>query len=219
MQSNYTSIRKFGDKAKGNDPLTYCLVDTMDKNFYNVIGNLYGPRSDRCQAYMAQRCADNYDGFCEYYVQEHQYKDEGWPINVPAPNTEQNNIFGATYNQPASLGDQLLQNASARKYCEYVNCHKRCEPFDPMNPNSPQITFYESNGQVGQGCVPLCRVDPSKVDNDPLMNRMLSKPSVVAPTLINICNTAKRDGTDLSGTKVGRFCQRYHENMEQMNRR
>ena len=212
MKSNYTPIKKFGKNVQSNDPLTYCLVDTMDKNFYNVIGDLYGPRSDRCQAYMAQKCADDWNGFCEYYVQEHQFKDQGWPINVPAPNTEQNNVFGEAYNQNVSLGDQLLQNASARKYCDYVNCQKRCEPFDPTNPDSPQITFYDSN-RVGQGCVPVCRVDPNTIDNDPLMDRMLSKPTAVAPTLINICNTARREGTDLSGTKLGKFCERYHQNM------
>lgn len=212
MNNNYTNIRDFGKQVQGNDPLTYCLVDTMDKNFYSVIGDLYGPRSNRCQAYMADYCSKDWNGYCEYYYQQHQPENsDTWPNTQHWPNTEQNNVFGAVFNQPQSMGNQLLQNASARKYCDYVNCGKRCESFDPMNPNSPKITFYENN-RVGQGCVPVCRVNTNEIDNDPLMDRMLSNPTVVAPTLINICNS--NPSLKNSNTKIGQFCKRYERNLK-----
>ena len=214
--NNYASIKNFGQgvyKASlgDNAPLQFCLTDTMDKNFYSVIGDLYGPRSDRCQAYMAERCSKNWDGYCEYSYQTNNTTHGQWPNDQYWPNTEQNNVFGPEYNQPATTGQQLLQNASARKYCTYPTATKRCEPFDPLNPDSPTITMYEFGGK---GAVPVCTVDPNGLDDDPLMNRMLDNPRVVAPTLINIMNTCKREGIDLSGTRLGKFSDRYFEQMK-----
>jgi hypothetical protein len=48
------------------------------------------------------------------------------------------------------------------------------------------------------------------------MDRCLQNPTAAAPVLINICNTAKRNGTDLSGTKLGAVCQRYDQISQQM---
>lgn len=84
-----------------------------------------------------------------------------------------------------------------------------------MNPNSPKITYYTNPINEDSGCVPVCRVDPTQIDNDPVMNRMLANPLAAAPVMINICNTAKREGINLNGTKLGKVCQRYQSQMSQ----
>lgn len=219
MKNTYANIQAFGQSTcqpcvGTNDPLTYCLVDTMDKSFqHGSTADLYGPRSNKCQAYMAERCAQKWDGACEYFYREHGPNGQ-WPNNQYWPNTQQNNVFGPAFNTPQTMGEQLLQNTSMRKYCSMPTCDKVCEPFDPLNPNSPTITYYKSRSYNGQGCVPICNVKPTEIDQDPVMDRMLANPRANAAVLINICNTAQRNGTDLSGTKLGGFCQRYHQQLQ-----
>jgi hypothetical protein len=212
----YMNYAQFGnlssDAESASNPLTYCLVDSMDKDFNHAPnGVLYGPRSQNCQLYMADRCADKWDGFCEYYYQKHQSRGN-WPENQSWPNTVQ---FDGFQLQNNTLGNQLLLNTAEKRFCEYPTCVPKQESFDPMNPNAPKITYYTNPTDSSSGCIPVCRVNPSSIDKDPVMNRMLANPSAAAPIMINICNTAKREGIDLSGTKIGKVCRRYHQQMSQ----
>lgn len=219
MNNSYARIANFGPSSAPpcegtNNPLTYCLVDTMDKDFQHAPnGVLYGPRSEKCQLYMSERCAKNWDGYCEYF-----YKTKGpngeWPYNQRWPNMGEAAQTGLS---PASLttGEQLLQDTAQRRFCKFAsNCKKCEEPFDPMNPQSERVYKYR-NTITGGKCVPVCSVDPSSIDNDPVMDRLLTNPSVGAGTLINICNTSRNLGVDLSGTKVGRLCQGYFDALGQ----
>lgn len=212
--SSYKQIKNFGQNTNpacggSNDPLTYCLVDSLDKNFLHApLGQQYGPRSDMCQNYMAQRCALEWDGFCEYYYR--QYGENGeWPAGREWPNR-------GVVGQPVqvtkmTLGDQLLQNTAARKYCDFSNCVKECVSFDPTNPDSPKVTIFKDSKE----CFPICRIkNPETIDRDPVMDRALANPTVAGQTLANICNTSRREGTNLLGTKIGDFCSRYHEYMD-----
>ena len=197
----YANIRNFGSPTN-SEPLTVCLADTMDKSFQNgSIGHLFGPRSKRCQAYMTEKCADKWDGYCEYFVQQNG-PNAPWPQNIPWPNIQQR-PWETQLGLPTLLtsGEQMLKGAAERRFCTYPTCQPTCEPFDPTNPNSQRVKYYPNE------CIPVCRVDPNTIDQDPLMDRMIANPTVTGGTLINICNTAKRDGTDLSGTKIGAFCE------------
>ena len=209
--ANYSLFGKNKDPnatcAVSSSPLEMCLVDTMDRKFqHGGIANQYGPRSQKCQSYMAQRCAEKWDGFCEYAYAAN---------NEISPNTLQQRSWEGNLGLTGELttGQQILQNTAERKYCTFPTCSPRCEKFDPTDPDSPTITFFDNTNTLGGNCVPICRVDPATVDSDPVMDRLLYNPTVAATTLINICNTSKREGTDLSGTKLGRFCELYHENM------
>lgn len=219
--SAYANINNFGSTCNtpgGNDdPLSYCLVNTTDKNFqHGSIGHLFGPRSQKCQTYMAQRCAENWDGFCEYYYRANQPSSDQWPNQRAWPNTDQLRAWDRLGRPTLSNGNQLLQNAGERRFCTYLNCKPRCELFDPTNPSSPTITYYDNTSL--SSCVPVCDQIPDNIDQDPVMNRMLANPQAAAPTLINICNTARRTGRDLSGTKIGKFCKRYHQNMNMISK-
>lgn len=219
--NGYRQISNFGNQqppcAGANDPLTYCLQDSMDKSFqHGSIGHLYGPRSKKCQLYMAQRCAENWDGFCEYYYQTNG-KNSKEPTYRPWPNAAQTQSGLAS--PVLTAGDQLLQNVAERKYCTYgPKCPKKCEPFDPTVPNSPQLFYYDNCDSCEPDCTPICRVNPASVDSDPVMNRLLANPEVAPSTVINICNTAAREGTNLSGTKLGKVCDAYFHNINQLRR-
>ena len=90
-----------------------------------------------------------------------------------------------------------------------MNCTPKCEPFDPTNPNSPTVTYYGEADGADVDCIPVCNVNPAIIDNDPVMDRMLENTDAAAGTIINICNTARNNDTDLSGTKIGAVCDRY----------
>lgn len=225
-RNSYIQISKFGQDIQPpcsgtNDPLTYCLQDTMDINFqHGSIGHLYGPRSRKCQLYMTQRCADKWDGFCEYYYKANS--DFGnWPDNQNWPDTVQPNTWQNEYGLNPSLttGEQLLKNVAERKYCSYLNCVPKYEPFDPTNPSTPDIVYYTEPNGYGENCFPVCDViNPSTIDNDPVMSRMLENPKIASSTLINICNTAKRNGTNLNGTRLGKVCDKYFQNMNSIKK-
>ena len=221
MRSSYRSISKFGNQQPPcggtNDPLTVCLTDTSDHKFQQgSIGNLYGPRSRRCQLYMAQRCAEKWDGFCEYFYQVNGENGQ-WPDNRKWPDMATTQSGLATGG--LTTGDQLLNNTAERKYCSYGSkCKLSCEPFDPTNPDSPKIFYHDQCNNCAADCVPVCRVNPQDIDNDPVMNRLLANPTVAPTTMINICNTSRREGTNLEGTKIGTFCNRYFQNMQNMRR-
>lgn len=216
MNYSYAPISQFGKTRQDvnmNDPLTYCLTDTLDKNFqHGAIGVTSGPRSERCQTYMAQRCADKWDGYCEYFYRQNQQPYQQWPNSQIWPDTFEPHFWSGNTSS-LSMGDQLLKNTAEAKYCTYPTCAPYTELFDPTNPDSPRLTYWSPVDGSGGGCIPVCRVDPKTIDDDVVMQRMLENPRAAAGTIINICNTSRRLGDDLSGTRLGAVCNRYFKNV------
>jgi hypothetical protein len=100
-------------------------------------------------------------------------------------------------------GEVLLKNtAESRFRIGMLNCELKTEPFDPVNPSSPYISYY-----VGQNCIPLYAVDPKTIDRDVVMNKILDNPKIARQLLLNIKNTMMRQGTfhNLKGTRLGNF--------------
>lgn len=212
--SSYANYTQFGknERHQVTDPLTYCLVDSDDRKFlHGSNAVLYGPRSYPCQAYMAQRCAEKWDGFCEYFYVQHSEKSV-WPDTRLWPDTLMANTWGSQVSD-LTIGEQLLKNTAMLKYCTFPGCNAVQELFNPLDPASPKITRWVNKETGGnEQCIPVCRVlDRKNVDQDPVMNRMLANPKAAAQTLINICNTSKRMGDNLAGTKIGAFCTRYQK--------
>jgi hypothetical protein len=218
MKSNYMNYTRFGGSKQmncngNNDPLTYCLAQTPDKNFQNSpYGIFLGPESRSCQLYMGDRCAKNWDGFCQYMYDE--YKNPGsFPNNRVRPD-----LFSSRpFNQVSSgtIGDQFLNNVLQQKYCQFPNCIKKCEPFNYLDPDSPKVSYYINPN--GTRCVPVCNmVDPKTVDSDPVMNLALANVNACSDTLINICNTSRNQGIDLTGTRLGSVCSKYFDNMNKL---
>lgn len=209
MSYNYSSIGNFGTNANNvhANPLTYCAVTTLDSSFTHTLGEQFGPDSGQCQRFMAQYCANNWDGVCEYQSQN---------INTQRPNTVQscdrsyNGVcLGPGIGSAFTQGDMLIRNTAAEKYLSKMsgNCQRVYQPFDPTVANSPLISEWEPTGTSCNGrgvCVPVYEVDPQKIDRDPVMNKILAKPMIALDILVNIYNNAHRLKTIhlLRGTKL-----------------
>ena len=204
---NYASISSFGSNAQSevNNPLTYCINNNMDQRFlHGSHSDTYGQNSRSCQLFLADYCANKWDGFCEVASKN----TTAW---VP------NNITGACSSNGAvackglNLGETLIRNTAARKYLfKMLGAKKVFEPFDPTVPNSPMISYYQSSSSASMSAspiVPIYVVNPKTIDTDIVMNKILAKPSIASDILINIYNSMKRFDTlkELKGTKLGLF--------------
>lgn len=190
-----------------NSPLTMCLVDTMDRKFHHggETSQFTGTRSVNCHHFMAQRCAKKWDGFCEYFYRENGPDGGNRALTLNPIGKE----WEAKYNTVQTLGEHMLKNTAEQKYCTFSDCTEKVVPFNPITPNSVQITEHHG------ACIPTCTVDPKTIDDDPVMNRLLDNPMVAPVTIINICNTMKNQNVDMANTRIGKVCQLYFDSLKQ----
>jgi hypothetical protein len=203
-RSTYRPISNFGSNAKSqvNNPLTYCMTTKLDQQFmHGGSADIFGAYSKNCQQYMGQYCAEKWDEFCEIASND---PNTNYPNNI-----QQCGSIGDTACKGMNAGEILIRNTAAKKYLtSMANCVKKQEPFDPNVASSPMISYWISDGcSYSNACIPVYEVDPSKIDSDIVMNKILNKPIIAIEILINIYNTMKRKGTlqQLKNTKLGRF--------------
>lgn len=198
----YIQLSSFGNSKVNtlpiynNDPLTYCIGNTISQRFnHGSNADIYGQNSNPCQVYLSQRCARNWDNICEFAsCKEINAEYNEVPDTMFAGNKE---IIGL------SSGDILLRNTAQEKYrIAMLNCTLKTEPFDPINPSSPYISYF-----IGQNCIPQYAVNPNIIDNDIVMHKILDNPKIAIQLLKNIKNTMIRLGTFhlLKGTRLGNF--------------
>lgn len=151
-----------------SNPLTYAIMPTFNTCFLhgssstNLLKTPYSPASSN---YMAERCSDVYDGFCEGYVKMNT--DTAWP-NVAAIDNLTLNIAKGYLKIKTTVGQNMIRNAAERRFLTYSGVSKFVEPFDPNVANSPLVTRYSSTYNIGTiGYQNLD--DPSAIDNDQLM--------------------------------------------------
>ena len=204
-RSVYSKIAGFGSGASNtpnNNPLTYCLTDTVDNGFlHGGIGlTMSGANSRNCQAFMSDYCSTEWDGICEYASQN---------TGRIYPNSIQNcGSCSDVEMRNMTAGDVLLNNTARKKYVSNMggNCGIKFEPFDPTVAESPMVGFFSGScGTQGNNmCVPEYEVNPATIDNDPVMNKILMNPRVAWNILVNIYNTAVNKGSinKLKGTKI-----------------
>lgn len=204
MKMSYQKLITFGNTLTNalpvynNDPATLCLGTDINQPFNHGSNSaIYGQNSPECQIYMAQRCANNWDGLCEYAIRP----DANYEYATRADTLGQG-MKGILDLSPADI---LVRNTAMEKYRIAMHggdCKLKTEQFNPINPSSPYMSYY-----VGEGCVPEFAVDPTTIDDDPVMNRLLDNPRIGMQILINIFNTMLRKGTlnSLKGTRLGNF--------------
>jgi hypothetical protein len=198
----YKQLARFGSSEVNvlpvfnNDPLTYCIGNNASQRFnHGSHAVTYGQNSNACQVYLANRCAQNWDGVCEYAASK--------PANEERSQVADTMFAGNDQTVGLTPGEVLLKNTAESKFrIGMLNCELKTEPFDPVNPSSPYISYY-----VGQNCIPLYAVDPKTIDRDVVMNKILDNPKIAKQLLLNIKNTMVRQGTfhNLKGTRLGNF--------------
>jgi hypothetical protein len=197
----YSSIKSLGpdEVSMADNPLSYCLNNTIDQRFlHGGNSDIYGQHSKPCQAYLSDYCAEGWDDFCETASQNKNYS---YP----------NNIDPCSNDKGLNSGEILIRNTASKKYLIAMgNCVQKFEPFDPTVASSPMISYwipgYCGNNSTS-GCQPVYAVNPKNIDNDVVMNKLLSKPVIALDILINIFHTMTKDGSikQLKGTKLGQF--------------
>ncbi len=209
-KSAYRSIADFGPKTmkdlEVNNPLSYCIGDTIDIPFSHGSGNayIYGCNSFPCQAYMSSYCAEGWDGFCEYSSRN---------TNISYPNQLIPQYSGQT---TLNTGQILIRNTAVKKYLKSMGpgCRMVSEPFDPMVPTSPMISYWvtdscdTANSSCSTGCAASYTVrDTRGIDSDPVMNKLLGNPNIAFDVLLGIYKSMKLENRlgELTGTKLGMF--------------
>ena len=207
----YANIKNFGNTNENvsleiEDPLSYCLNWTIDQQLLHG-GNsyIYGQYSKPCQAYLSDYCAEGWDGFCELASQN---------VNTSYPNQLDHSKHSTS---GMTAGDILIKNTAVKKYMKKMSdkCVQKFEPFDPTVANSPMISYWEPSDEFdikcGKNCDAIYEVDPSTIDDDPVMNKILMKPTIAIDLLKNIFNSMKNNGTldTIKNTKLGKFFDNY----------
>jgi len=203
---NYSSISDFGANVVSeiDNPLTYCLSTELNNGFlHGSSSDTLGPNSQKCQMFLSEYCAQKWDGFCEAasHNTATSYPNMGYISGCTVPQE----INGRRITQ----GEILIHNTAARKYLQRMHGgHEVYEPFDPNVASSPVISYYIPGRCTLTGRhVATYAVDPSTIDGDVVMDKLLMTPAIAPMILVNIYNTMKNSGelVKLRGTKLGHF--------------
>jgi hypothetical protein len=169
----YSSITNFGrnNSNEGAD-LYYCLVDDMETSLMKGSSNKTSPSSQNCQALTAERCANEWDTYCDVYYENNKFNSlKGMP-NLTNNFLQNTNNFSGN----ATLGDSLLNNAAQLRF--YDNSHLKTftEPLDPTSASSPLITKYVYENDFNRPRINSKVLNSRDIDNDKIINKLLQDP-------------------------------------------
>ena len=198
----YVPIARFGasvNPVMSIDPVAASIYRDVDSSF--DIGETavrYGPRAKESMLYMAQRCAANWDGACEFLSRNEDTAGVCNQAKVVSPLFPRINPPGSQ-----SIGDILVENAATQRFCDLSSCSIRSEPYDPTNPRSVMVNQYGCCGT--QTCLPMC-MPPTDPDNDLLLNKLLDKPQLHLDLLLNMYRNANARNlrAAYASTRIGR---------------
>lgn len=199
----YVPIAKFGasmNPVMSIDPVAASIYKDPDSDF--DIGEMairYGPRTRESMLYMADRCAKNWDGACEFLSRN---RDN----NVVCNQARISSPLFRRLNPPGSetIGDILVENTAVRRFCDLSSCAVTSEPYDPTNPRSAWVKQYGCCGTTT--CLPVC-MPPDDPDNDIVLNKVLDKPDLHLDLLVNMYKNVNRTGmrNKFANNRVGRI--------------
>ena len=220
---SYAKFLNFGMNTNNNinnpadvsNPLTYCLVDSRSVQFlHGSTASTYSPQCKECQHWMANRCAGEYsenetwDKYCKFYYNNNN--DTNWPNNASI-NKVTSSITQSIFK--LTQGQMLLRNSAERKYLQFPYVPNKYQQFDPNVANSPMIRIpLDYDGYTSVNVI----VDPSKIDNDPLMDACIEDYKAVSDVFVYIYQVYKNKTLNLEGTKLGKHFQEnssFYENI------
>lgn len=214
MTSEYSTF-------KPNMPIQNYLADPVQDcipgNFFNGADNPLRYDIGRCDAFMSQRCARNWDGYCDIYLRQQEKADE-----------------------TGKASNKFLTDALNAQFCRVDNslpgsentCYTRCEQMDPLAPDSAQIcrhdgdyiyrksivsqnidTQFNSTGRLSTpsgisiaSCPMICDkfTEENLSDNNRVLNECLDR-GIAADALVNIAENAISSGVKITNSRFLRF--------------
>ena len=177
-----------------SNPTSVSLFDDMDTLF--AIGSsagykYYGPQAPNSQSFMAQKCAENFDGTCEFLS-----------TNNRIVNSNVGKIHSPLFKNCPNLmtiGDTLVENTAQRRFCDVSQCKISKELFNPLDPSSPMISTINC-GENNIVCMP-----PANPDSDLLLNKILDRPDQHVDLLLCMYRSTKNNRNKYVGTRIGRI--------------
>lgn len=180
---SYSDLKTFHPPTVSSVDPAECCVGYKYK--WLCGGNRNGPDSTECGQYMAKRCSEKWDSFCEIYS-----KDVGG-VDFNNREVQQQTKIGT--------GDKFLREALRNKFCivnETSKCRKQCTPFNGADSDTPEVCGYY--GKCDQTCE-LKKEDLS----DPLIAKCLENPEAHADVLKSLCSA----DVDMEGSSLGDYCR------------
>lgn len=200
----YVNLLKFGDAVVTPSPDFFSTFSGAQNKIMNdVTGFNLGPETFRSQVYNAQKAAANFnDPGVQFFLFPELFPK--FITQYPAQNTPN---LGSPYRPISSqsmdfnYGDYMLENAVMYRYGEFLGLNgKYTDNMIGAAPDSAINTIPVSKGI-------RIVVDPTTIDTCPLVNELIRRyfaKGLGEKVLLNIYNTAKTTGVDISQTKVGR---------------
>lgn len=213
--SQYATFSRFGGRIANQNitnpknltnPLTYCMVKTMDNAFIHGGTSNIGPSSYQCQNYMADRCADKWDSYCDLYANVNSTLTY-WPNSAAI---SAGSFSSVNAIQPLNVAQQLLRNAAERKYIHYPYVKPSYEPFDPNDAASPYYNKYGSS--YGPLKYSIKNIHAKSINKDELMIKVLRQPQACMDVLVRIFQHYQDKKLNLKNTILERFFQK-HQNV------
>jgi hypothetical protein len=199
-RNNYARIKNFGCSTVSPNYYSACLDNTVDAGFLmGANPQTWNSRSQECQSLLSQYVAENSNKsnqLDDISIAAINLQGKGFPNPIASCNTNLSDVGGFIKEQ--SYGSQILGNAAWMKYCKFDNANIFMTNINPNDPSSPVVPVLRGIDKKS-----ICTVDPSKVDNDPLMNAVLQNPQDHITLLQNIRNNTP----NLGGTRLGNFYQ------------
>jgi len=201
------------------DPVQCCLSgESGIFSMETCAGNPLRTQVGLCPLFMSERCARNWDGYCDIYLKEQSQND---------PNGKKVMEF--------------LKDTLSHKFCRTLDvpgsyCYTRCETFNPTSPNSAQIcrtvgdvVYRPSNKQYNldtnfnwsgklntaepikfTGCKKTCDVFPAQgiTDDDRVVNECLDR-GIGMDIISNLAQNLVASKTPVANKRLKQYIDYY----------
>lgn len=180
---NYENFFEYGNPINNqvespfnaSNPLTYCMFPTMGTSFQHgssIAQDLTTTYNPKCEAFMAERCSLQWDGFCEAYKTLNI--DTYWPNSAVIDSRAY--TFAQQYlkNNRPTVGEILIRNTVNIKFLEFPGVSPDMEQFDPNTANSPLIKMYSNYITTPSVIRSLKNID---IEKDEHITLMLENPT------------------------------------------
>jgi ribosome modulation factor len=141
---------------------------------------------------MSQRCATNWDQFCERDSQSIDPRIA-------------DNVAGLSTAQRLTAGEILIRDVAHQKYLvNMINGSRQMIPFDPISARSSMLSTWVSTR--GLPMIPVYAINPATADGDVVLNKLLDKPGIAPDVLVGLYKSAKQSGLNaFDGTILGHW--------------